>query len=238
MPSHCRFQPVAIRFNKMAADAIDSATVGGHDDREPTMTVSSLCFTSALVAAMVCLAPPTGIAQQASQGTTKSAAKKPAPTPEANVPAPGGGHPTLLGQYGEWGAYVVSTGGKKICFALAKPHDSRTKPPNRPRDPSYLFVASRPAENVRNEVSVMIGYSFKPGIDASLEIGPAKFAMYTQSDGAWIKNAAEEARMVEAMRKGADVVVTGTSARGTQSTDRYSLKGMSQALDRASRECK
>ena len=40
--------------------------------------------------------------------------------------------------------------------------------------------------------------------------------MYTQNDGAWIKNVAEEARMVDAMRKGADLTVKGTSGRGTQ----------------------
>jgi invasion protein IalB len=62
--------------------------------------------------------------------------------------------------------------------------------------------------------------------------------MYTQNDGAWVKNPAEETRMIEAMRKGADLVVKGVSSRGTQTTDRYSLKGVSQALDRVDQECK
>ena len=62
--------------------------------------------------------------------------------------------------------------------------------------------------------------------------------MYTQNDGAWVKNAAEEAKMIEAMRKGADVVIKATSSRGTQTTDTFSLKGITQALDRASQECK
>ena len=44
----------------------------------------------------------------------------------------------------------------------------------------------------------MIGYPFKPNSEASVDIGSAKFAMYTQNDGAWVKNAAEEARMVDA----------------------------------------
>ena len=102
----------------------------------------------------------------------------------------------------------------------------------------FFFVATRPAENVKNEVSVMIGYPFKPATDATIEIGPAKFALYTQSDGAWIKNAAEEARLVETMRKGTDLVVSGASSHGMQSVDRYSLKGLSQALDRAAQECR
>ena len=50
--------------------------------------------------------------------------------------------------------------------------------------------------------------------------------MYTQGDGLWIKNAAEEERMVEAMRKSADVVVKGMSAKGTETTDTFSLKGL------------
>ena len=145
--------------------------------------------------------------------------------------------PTLLGQYGDWGAYTASPGGNKVCFALAKPKTTKTEPAGRKRDPSYVFVSTRPAENVKNEVSVIIGYPFKTSSDATAEIGTAKFAMYTQNDGAWIKNVAEEARMVDAMRKGADLTVKGTSGRGTQSTDQYSLKGLAQALDKIEQEC-
>jgi invasion protein IalB len=146
--------------------------------------------------------------------------------------------PTLLGQYGDWGAYTATPAGARVCFALAKPKTAKTEPPGRKRDPSYIFVSTRPAENVKNEVSVIIGYPFKTSSDATAEIGTVKFAMYTQNDGAWIKNVAEEARMVDAMRKGADLVVTGESGKGTKSTDRYTLKGLSQALDRVAAECK
>jgi invasion protein IalB len=153
------------------------------------------------------------------------------------APAPAE-QPTLLGQFSDWSAYTAVPGGKKVCFALAKPKSSSTVPPNRPRDPAYLFISTRPAENVRNEVSVIIGYPFKPSSDASAEIGTVKFAMYTQNDGAWIKNVAEEQRMIEAMRKGADLTIKGVSGRGTQSIDQFSLKGLAQALDRADQECK
>jgi invasion protein IalB len=148
------------------------------------------------------------------------------------------GSPQLLATYGDWGAYTGSSGGRKVCFALAKPSSAETNPPGRPRDPAYLFVSTRPAENIRNEVSVIVGYPLKANSEATVEIGSDKYAMYTQNDGAWIKNAAEETRMVDAMRKGADLVVKGVSSRGTQSTDRYSLKGLGQALDKVSQECK
>jgi invasion protein IalB len=146
--------------------------------------------------------------------------------------------PTLLGTYGDWGAYAASPGGRKVCFVLAKPKSSQMNPPGGKRDPVYAFITSRPAENVKNEISVIIGYPFKQPSDATAEIGPGKFAMQTQSDGAWIKNTGEEQRMVEAMRKGSDMTVKGTSRRGTQTTDQFSLKGLSQALDRAEQECR
>lgn len=184
-------------------------------------------------------------AQPAPKAAAKpaAAAAKTAAKPESKPVAPptaaaGGAEPTLIGQFGTWGAYSATTNGKKVCFALAKPSSSKTNPPNRPRDPAYAFVSTRPAEKVNNEVSVMIGYALKPGSESSVEVGGAAFAMYTQGDGLWIKNAAEEERMVEAMRKSADLVVKGVSAKGTETTDTFSLKGLAQALDRISQDCR
>ena len=151
--------------------------------------------------------------------------------------AAGGAQPTLLGQFGEWGAYTASPGGKKVCFALAKPTSSETVPANRPRNPAYMFVSTRPADKVTNELSLTIGYAFRASSEATAEIGSTTFALSTQQDGAWIKNGAEQAHMVDAMRAGQSVVVKGVSGHGTKSTDTFSLKGFSQAIDRADQDC-
>jgi len=180
--------------------------------------------------------PPRAAAKPAAAAKT---AAKPESKPVTPPPAvAGGAEPTLIGQFGTWGAYSATPNGKKVCFALAKPASSKTNPPNRPRDPAYAFVSTRPSEKVSNEVSVMIGYALKPGSESTLEVGGASYAMYTQGDGLWIKNAAEEERMVDAMRKSADLVVKGVSAKGTETTDTFSLKGLAQALDRIAQDCK
>jgi invasion protein IalB len=150
----------------------------------------------------------------------------------------GGPKPTLLGQYGEWGAYMADPGGKKVCFAIAKPTAAETTPPNRPRNPVYMFLSTRPADKVANELSIIAGYPLKAGTEASIEVGSTSYALYTQQDGAWIKNATEEAQLIDAMRQGQTAVVKGVSARGTQSTDTYSLKGLTQALERTAQDCK
>ena len=145
----------------------------------------------------------------------------------------------LLGQFGDWGAYKATPDGKVVCFALSKPTKAVTDPPGRNRDPSYAFISTRPAEKVKNEVSIIVGYPQKPGVDATITIdGNARYTMYTQDDGAWVKNAAEEPQLVEAMRKGGEMVVRSVSSRGTKTTDDYSLKGISDALDKVATECK
>ncbi|WP_299807123.1 invasion associated locus B family protein [Tardiphaga sp.] len=188
-----------------------------------------------------CAATGLAQAQTASSKSAKSAAKQtPAKPSAAPAAAAGGGNaePTLIGQFGTWGAYTATPNGKKVCFALAKPSSSKTTPAGRPRDPAYAFISTRPAEKVTNEVSIMIGYPLKPGSESSLEVGGARYAMYTQGDGLWIKNAAEEERMVEALRKAADVTVKGTSAKGTETSDTFALKGLAQALDRLAQDCR
>jgi len=196
-------------------------------------------LTALFAAMLVCAGASLARAQSAPAKPAKSAAKpeaKPA-TPAAAAVA-GNTEPTLIGQFGTWGAYTATPNGKRVCFALAKPTTSKTNPPNRPRDPAYAFVATRPGEKVFNEVSVMIGYTLKAGSESTLEVGGASFAMYTQGDGLWIKNAAEEEQMVQAMRRASDAIVKGVSAKGTETTDTFSLKGLAQALDRIAQDCK
>ena len=194
-------------------------------------------LTALAISALMCGGATTlAQAQSAASKGAKAAPAKPAAAAAAAVA--GSAEPTLIGQFGTWGAYTATPNGKKVCFALAKPSSSKTNPPNRPRDPAYAFVSTRPAEKVINEVSIMIGYALKPGSESSLEVGGASYAMYTQGDGLWIKNAAEEERMVDAMRKAADVTVKGISAKGTETTDTFSLKGLSQALDRLAQDCR
>ena len=214
---------------------------------EPAL-VMSVRRRLTIVGLMMLMCGAAGLAQ--AQTTPPKAAAKPAPAkPEVAKPdskpaaaaaaaAAGGAEPTLIGQFGTWGAYTATPNGKKVCFALAKPSSSKTNPPNRPRDPAYAFISTRPAEKVTNEVSVMIGYTLKPGSESTLEVGGATYAMYTQGDGLWIKNAAEEERMVDAMRKAPDVVVKGVSAKGTETIDTFSMKGLAQALDRLAQDCR
>jgi invasion protein IalB len=149
---------------------------------------------------------------------------------------PAAAGPTLVGQFGDWGVYVSQNTRSKVCYALSQPKDRQ--PNNLKRDPGYFFVSTRPGENVKNEVSIMVGFPIKEGSEATAQVGDASFALYTKAESAWVRNIAEETRLVDALRKGKDATVKSTSARGNVTTDRYSLSGIAQALDRVAQECR
>ena len=112
------------------------------------------------------------------------------------------------------------------------------RPPRPQRDAVLCLRLDASGREGKNEVSVIVGYPQKPGHDATATVGSANYVMYTQNDGAWVKNAAEEAQMVDAMRKGSDLVIKSSLPHGTKTTDTYSLKGVAEALDKVAAECK
>jgi invasion protein IalB len=153
----------------------------------------------------------------------------------AATPAGGSGQAVLLATTGDWGAYASGQGRSKVCYALSQP--KQRLPQGLNRDPAYLFVSTRPAENVRNEISLVMGFPTKEGVDAEAVIDDASFALVTKETNAWVKNPAEEPRVLAAFKAGAKLVVKSQSRRGSKLSDEYSLKGFTQALERATSEC-
>jgi invasion protein IalB len=195
------------------------------------------CLAASIFAVSLPLAAFAQTAAPSRQTQAKKEAKQPAKPKDEPQPAAGAGAaPALIAQYGDWGVYVSQAPKTKICYALSQPKDRQ--PGGLKRDPGYFFISTRPGENVRNEVSVIVGFTIKDGADATVDIGGASFPFFTKNDGAWMKNAAEEARLIEALRKGRDFTIKSTSQRGNATNDRYSLSGIGQALDRVAQECK
>lgn len=145
------------------------------------------------------------------------------------------GKPVQVGSYGDWGAFLAESAKDKTCYALTKPKERA--PAKLKRDPAYVFISSRPGEKVRNEVSVIMGFAMKDGGAARADIGGENFDLIAKGSNAWIKNPAEEARFIGALKKGSKLIVKAPSAKGNVTTDTYSLSGISQALDKVQKDC-
>ena len=178
------------------------------------------------------------------------AAVAPAAAASHKKPAAQGGHeakapeakkelsakPTLVGSYGDWGAYEAQGPKSKICYALAQPKE-RT-PASLKREQGYIFISTRPGEHVRNEVSVIMGLPLKEGSgDAKAEVGSTNFDLVTKGQNAWMKDAAQESQLIGVMKKHGRLVVKAPSSKGGVATDAYSLNGLGQALDRVAKDC-
>lgn len=141
----------------------------------------------------------------------------------------------LLETFNDWAAHANSGNGKKVCFVVSQPKDS--EPKNVKRGPIFFYISMYPSENVPNEVSVKMGYPLRPEVNAEVKIGEAAFNLYTKDEGAFVEEREVENKLVQAMKAGAEMVVQGRSTRGTLTTDKYSLNGLTAALERASGEC-
>jgi invasion protein IalB len=141
----------------------------------------------------------------------------------------------------DWSVFQTGQGGERVCWIVSKPtatdarRDGRRVQVN--RGDIFLMVAVRPAQGVKNEISMAAGYAYRADSTVRIEIGDASFEMFAQNDTAWPENAAADDRIVAAMRRGADAKVTGVSSRGTTTVDTFSLRGFSAALDEAQRLC-
>ena len=144
------------------------------------------------------------------------------------------GKPVEVGTFGDWGAYLAK-GKSKTCYALAKPKDRK---PDGKKDAAYVFIADRPGEKVHNEVSIMMGFPIKESGAAQAKIGTESFDLVAKGSNAWIKNPAEEAKFVEALKHSGKLIVKAPPMKGPVTTDSYSLAGLKQALDRVSKDCK
>jgi hypothetical protein len=151
--------------------------------------------------------------QQPTRAKAAPATAKPA-QPQAQA-ATGPGGSSLVASFGDWGVYTAQAGRSKICYALSQPKDRLPK--NLNRDPAYLFVSFRPAENVRNEVALVLGFTAKDNGPAEAMVGNAKYALLTKATDAWLKNPAEEGQAIATMSRG--------------------QSGFNQALERARKEC-
>jgi invasion protein IalB len=166
--------------------------------------------------------------------------------------APSSTKPALVGSYGDWKVYHSAAGKTKICYLLSQP--KKRDPDDANREQAYAFISERPSEHVRNEISFVMGTDLiaageekkkpkKPkkgdaeAASPTVAVGDAEFDLAPKGSDLWIKNPAEEGKVIEEMRKGANLVIKAAARKGGHVIDTYSLSGFSQAVDKALKDC-
>ena len=139
-----------------------------------------------------------------------------------------------IGKYKDWQAMIVTEGAEKFCFAQSSP--ILQAPKSNKRD-AKLFIAFRPADKIIDEVSVTAGYEFNSNT-VTAQSGKNKFKFDIKEQGfAWIADTKVEFRMINRMKKGSRIMITGYNQKGSQTIDHYSLLGFTKAYNATKKAC-
>ena len=143
----------------------------------------------------------------------------------------------------DWSVFVENN--PTECWAVSAPKESRLtdsdgNPTTGRRSDMLLFVFYRPGADVSAQVAFTGGYPFASGSTVTMDIGGTEYTLFTDAsepEYAWPATPDEDAKIVAAMKRGANASVRGRSGRGNVTTDTFSLLGFSAAVEEAQKRC-
>lgn len=140
-----------------------------------------------------------------------------------------------LGRSQDWTAYTMTENGQKVCYVASQPKKDEGNYDQ--RGEIYTLITHRPQNNEFYVVTVYAGYPYKEGSSVSLSVDNKKtFPLFTHGESAWALDE-HDRKIVDAMKAGTEMVIKGTSSRGTATTDTYSLLGVTAALNTIDKAC-
>jgi invasion protein IalB len=146
--------------------------------------------------------------------------------------------PVTMGTFDDWEAYSYKSNGAPVCYIYSVPKKTESDKKINKRDPVSFLVTNFVGRKIKGQVSTIIGYPFKESSTVSLKIDDKDFELYTNGDTAWAAAVETEAQIVKSLKTGKSLTISGTSWKGTVTTDTYSLTGVSKALEKIDTACK
>ena len=143
--------------------------------------------------------------------------------------------PEFLGSHRDWNVYAFTEDSQKICYMASEP--TKQEGDYTRRGNPAVLVTRRPGSPAVDEVSVQPGYTFREGSEVEVEIDGRDFMMFTRGEHAWTKSQDADQALINAMKRGSNMTVRGTSLKGTFSLDTYSLLGFTAAYEAMVNAC-
>ena len=140
-----------------------------------------------------------------------------------------------IGKFKDWESFILSQEGNNVCFAQSIP--VVRAPKKLKREPSRLFISFRPGENIKNEVSVTNGYEFKLKAPVTAKSGKKSYDLFSKGKFAWVVDDDDEKKLIRTMKKASRLMIIGSTQKGDQTTDHYSMMGFTKAYNIAKKSC-
>lgn len=139
----------------------------------------------------------------------------------------------------DWSVFVEEN--PTQCWVVSSPKETVNSKGGRvvavTRGDILMFVSFWPSAEKRGEVSFTGGYPFKEGSTVQLEIGDTSYELFTTGETAWALTPEDDAKIIAAMKRGAQAVVSGLSSKDTVTKDTFSLLGFTASLEDAEKRC-
>ncbi|MFD0982357.1 MULTISPECIES: invasion associated locus B family protein [Tropicimonas] len=139
----------------------------------------------------------------------------------------------------DWSVFVEEN--PTECWGVSSPKETVNsrdgKPVSVQRGDILLFVTFRPGAGAAGEVSFTGGYPFAGGSTVTVEVGDSSFELFTEGEWAWPASPEDDAKLVTALKRGAEAKLTARSSRGTRTEDTFSLMGFTAAMEEAEQRC-
>jgi len=139
----------------------------------------------------------------------------------------------------DWSVFVEDN--PTECWGVSTPKQSVNTKDGRVvavnRGQTLLMVFYRPSAGAKGQVAFTGGYPFASGSTVNMNISGNTFELFTEGEWAWPATTDDDNKIITAMKRGADAVLTARSGRGTQTKDTFSLLGFTSAVEDAAKRC-
>ena len=139
----------------------------------------------------------------------------------------------------DWSVFVEDN--PTECWSVSAPRETVNTRGGRVvavrRGDILLYVFYRPDAGVKGQVTFTGGYPFAKGSTVTLGISGNTFELFTEGEWAWPASPADDAKIITAMKRGAEATLTARSSRGTETKDTFSLLGFTAAVEDAETRC-
>jgi invasion protein IalB len=139
----------------------------------------------------------------------------------------------------DWSVFVEDN--PTECWGVSTPketvnsRDGRVVAVNRGQ--TLLMVFYRPSAGAKGQVAFTGGYPFASGSTVSMDISGNSFELFTEGEWAWPATTDDDSKIITAMKRGANAVLSARSGRGTNTKDTFSLLGFTAAVEDAAKRC-
>jgi invasion protein IalB len=143
--------------------------------------------------------------------------------------------PVAIGKFRDWSVFTEKSGSDTICYAATQA--ASKSPKKATHGDVWFYVTSWKSGAAKNQPSLKAGYNFDASREHKVRIGRSAWSAFASGREVFADDA-DDAKIVEALRKGERLKVEARSERGTNTAYDFSLSGSAAAIDKAVASCR